>query len=50
LTKYKNLDPELRARKRESWNQPVLWPLYLGLALAVLILIPGIVTFMRERQ
>ena len=49
-TKYKNLDPGLRAQKRESWNQPVLWPLYVGLALAVLILIPGIVTFMRERQ
>lgn len=50
LTKYKDLDTDLRTQKREAWNQPVLWPIYVGLALAVVILIPGIVTFMRERQ
>ena len=41
--KYKRVDAELRARLREKWNQPVLWPIYLvvliivaTLALAVL--------------
>ncbi len=25
--KYRRVDPELRERQREAWNQPVLWPL-----------------------
>ncbi len=37
--KYRRVDPILRARLRDQWNRPVLWPLGLlaaGLALAVL--------------
>jgi len=49
-TKYRDLDPVLRAELREAWNQPVLWPAWV-LALAVVALIaPGVVTFYRERQ
>jgi len=27
--KYRNVDADLRARLREEWNEPVLWPIYL---------------------
>jgi len=50
MTKYRDLDPDLRARLRESWNRPILWPLYVLIAVAVVAIVPGIVTFMRERQ
>jgi len=49
-TKYRDLDPELRARLRREWNRPVLWPAWVLLAAAVALIVPGIVTFYRERQ
>lgn len=49
-TKYLDLDPALRARRRAEWNEPVLWPLWAGIVLGVLVIAPGVVTFMRERQ
>ena len=48
--KYRNLDPELRAELRGSWNQPVVWPLFALLGLGCVVTVPGIVTFFRERQ
>jgi len=48
--KYRDVDPELRARLRREWNEPVLWPAYALTILAVIVVIPGIVTFFRERQ
>ena len=50
MTKYRDLDPVLRARLRREWNQPVLWPLFAGLVLGVAVIAPGIVTYLRERQ
>jgi ABC-type transport system substrate-binding protein len=50
MTKYRDLDPELRARQREAWNRPILWPLYAALALGVVVVIPAVFTFLRERQ
>ncbi|MDG2336047.1 MAG: ABC transporter substrate-binding protein [Myxococcota bacterium] len=50
MTKYHDLDPELRAQQRALWNQPILWPLYVLVAVGVVVIVPGIVTFMRERQ
>ena len=48
--KYVDVDPELRSRRRREWNQPITWPAYvLGVA-GVALVIPGIVTFFRERQ
>jgi ABC-type transport system substrate-binding protein len=48
--KYVDVDPELRSRRRREWNQPITWPAYvLGIA-GVALVIPGIVTFFRERQ
>ena len=50
MTKYRNLDAVERAGLRQKWNQPVLWPLYVAIAVLVVVIIPGIVTFLRERQ
>ena len=48
--KYVDLDPQLRSQKRLAWNRPITWPAY-ALAFGGLVLvIPGIVTFFRERQ
>jgi ABC-type transport system substrate-binding protein len=48
--KYVDIDPDERKRRREEWNEPILWPAYGLFALAVLIVVPGVLTFLRERQ
>jgi oligopeptide transport system substrate-binding protein len=48
--KYRDIDPALRAKRRAEWNRPVVWPAYALLGLGVLIVLPGILTFLRERQ
>jgi ABC-type oligopeptide transport system substrate-binding subunit len=50
VLKYLDLEPAMRARLREKWNAPIRWPLWIGLALIVVFLVPGIFTFFRERQ
>ncbi len=50
LAKYRALDPQERAAKRAEWNEPILWPLLLLLGAAIALVVPGIVTFLRERQ
>ena len=48
--KYQDIDAGQRAALRTAWNVPVVWPAYaLGVA-AVALLVPGVVTFFRERQ
>jgi oligopeptide transport system substrate-binding protein len=44
------VEPGVRAEKRRAWNQPVLWPAFALLLLIVLIVLPGIWTYYRERQ
>ena len=48
--KYLDIDTSMRDALRAKWNQPVLWPLFGLLALAIVVIVPGIVTFYRERQ
>jgi len=48
--KYVDIDPAERKRLREVWNRPILWPAYAVFALIAGIAIPGVVTFLRERQ
>jgi len=50
MTKYRDIDPKERAQKRKIWNVPVIWPVYTLLIAALIILIPGIRTYLRERQ
>jgi ABC-type transport system substrate-binding protein len=50
MVKYQGLDPARRAELRAAWNEPVLWPAVALGALAIALVIPGVVTFYRERQ
>jgi ABC-type transport system substrate-binding protein len=49
-TKYRDLDAEQRAVLRRAWNEPVLWPAWALLGIVVVVVVPGVVTFFRERQ
>ena len=40
--KYRRLDPQLRRLKRQEWNQPGLWPVFLFFAAGVVSLFPAI--------
>jgi ABC-type transport system substrate-binding protein len=48
--KYRDIEPQQRTLLREQWNRPVLWPAYALGVLALAVVVPGIVTFFRERQ
>jgi ABC-type transport system substrate-binding protein len=49
--KYQRIDPAMRAKMQQEWNQPVLWPVALGAGVFVLTLVPAVRTFRRrERQ
>lgn len=48
--KYKRIDPQLRAEKRKQWNQPVSWPLYVGLGVVVLAILPAFYTYRRREK
>jgi ABC-type transport system substrate-binding protein len=50
VTKYYDLEPGERKERREQWNEPVLWPAYLLIVLFLLVVAPGVVTFLKERQ
>ncbi len=48
--KYRDLDAVTRSQLRAAWNEPVAWPAYALAALGVAIVVPGVATFLRERQ
>jgi oligopeptide transport system substrate-binding protein len=48
--KYQDLDPAVRREKRAAWNKPVVWPAYALVVLLALVIVPGVLTFLRERQ
>ena len=39
--RYLRVDGALRARKVQEWNQPRVWPLFVGMVLLVLLLLPA---------
>jgi len=49
-TKYRDIDPVARTAWREAQNKPVLWPLYVLVAGSIALLLPGVFTYLRERQ
>ena len=49
-SKYIDIDPQLRRERRLAWNEPIVWPAWVLGAAFVLIVTPGVVTFLRERQ
>jgi ABC-type oligopeptide transport system substrate-binding subunit len=48
--KYTRLDTAVRNEKRQQWNQPVFWPLVLGIAVFVAMLIPAINAYRRRTK
>jgi len=48
--RYIDIDPELRSQRRAEWNRPVLWPAVVLAAGTLALVVPGVVTFLRERQ
>lgn len=49
-SKYYSIDTEMRDEKRKSWNKPILWPLFIGLALLILFMVPAIISIIKERR
>ena len=47
--KYRRIDPELREKLRDQWNQPVLWPLLLLLLALIAALAPALWAW-RQRE
>ena len=48
--KYQDIDASERSELRLAWNDPVVWPAYALAVTAVVLVVPGVVTFFRERQ
>jgi ABC-type transport system substrate-binding protein len=48
--KYARIDPEMRQRKREEWNRPVVWPLGVILALLLLGSAPAYLSYRRRER
>lgn len=48
--KYLRIDPKLRAREVAQWNQPVLWPFGVLLALLVLASLPAVAIYRRRQH
>jgi len=46
---YLRIDPEMRARLTREWNQPLVWPLWLLVAIAALMITPALQA-LRQRQ
>lgn len=47
---YRDIDVDLRRRKREEWNEPILWPAWVLLGATIALILPGVATYLRERQ
>jgi oligopeptide transport system substrate-binding protein len=39
--KYRRVEPALRERLRREWNPPILWPLWLGVGVLALLILPA---------
>lgn len=48
--KYIRLSPRVRARKRQAWNRPVLWPLGAAAGVLVLVLLPAVRMYRRKER
>jgi ABC-type transport system substrate-binding protein len=48
--KYSQIDYKLRAKLREQWNQPIVWPFVLALLILVLLIAPAVIGYVRSTQ
>jgi ABC-type transport system substrate-binding protein len=48
--KYRRIDPDLRAVRREEWNHPVLWPIMLLAGGLVAVIAPAVIAWRRRER
>jgi len=48
--KYKRIDPQLRTHKRDEWNQPVTWPIWVILLILVVSAMPAFISYRRRQH
>lgn len=48
--KYKRIDADLREKLRREWNEPLVWPLLVVLAVIVVALVPAVVIYRRREK
>jgi ABC-type transport system substrate-binding protein len=48
--KYLDVDTAKRSELRSAWNKPIRWPAYAAAGFGLLVIVPGIFTYLRERQ
>jgi len=48
--KYQRIDAAMREQKRAEWNRPVVWPMFLILAVLVVIALPAVIAFRRRER
>lgn len=46
--KYLKIDSTQRAAQRQAWNKPLFWPLWVGIALLALLIVPAIMAYRRK--
>ena len=50
ILKYQRIDAVDRANARREWNRPLVWPLWLGLAVFVLAIVPAVIGYRRRER
>jgi anti-sigma-K factor RskA len=48
--KYQRIDAAMREQKRAEWNRPVLWPMFLILAVLVVTALPAVMAIRRRER
>lgn len=48
--KYQRLDVAMREAKRREWNRPVLWPLFVGVAVLAALSVPAVAGYRRRER
>lgn len=46
--KYKKIDPEVRYQNRNTWNQPILWPIGAVLLFLLFLALPGFYSYWKR--
>lgn len=48
--KYVKIDPEMRAKLRNEWNQPLLWPIAALILFVLIVALPAIIAYKRVQN
>jgi oligopeptide transport system substrate-binding protein len=48
--KYVRIEDELRAQRQSEWNQPVVWPLIVGVIVVLGFILPGVTAYRRRQR